>query len=339
MQDIKALKAENIFVVLSLIMGLFYLVINPPFQAPDEAQHMFKMWGYTQGTLRFKVLQNYTGDVLPLSLIKLSRYEFMRGDTNKKITVNEIKQSLNVKLDKENKAFYTFNPTSYTPVSYFPSFLLLWVMKLLNIAPLVMMYMLRLCSLFLYTGLMYYAIKIMPVKKWLFFTLALLPMPLYTAASVSTDALFTGIVFIFIAYCSRLALRPRKGRVLRRKHYLVIGVLSLLISICKFAYMPLVLLYFIIPKDRFSSQKHRYGAFFAILLINLLVTGMFLDYSINAAKGLNTGTQGYEALLYCSVLTGFWVLFLKQFLSKHQNILLALSANSAGMTLFCHLLF
>lgn len=168
MQDIKALKAENIFVVLSLIMGLFYLVINPPFQAPDEAQHMFKMWGYTQGTLRFKVLQNYTGDVLPLSLIKLSRYEFMRGDTNKKITVNEIKQSLNVKLDKENKAFYTFNPTSYTPVSYFPSFLLLWVMKLLNIAPLVMMYMLRLCSLFLYTGLMYYAIKIMPVKKWLF---------------------------------------------------------------------------------------------------------------------------------------------------------------------------
>lgn len=74
MQDIKALKAENIFVVLSLIMGLFYLVINPPFQAPDEAQHMFKMWGYTQGTLRFKVLQNYTGDVLPLSLIKLSRY-------------------------------------------------------------------------------------------------------------------------------------------------------------------------------------------------------------------------------------------------------------------------
>ena len=42
MQDIKALKAENIFVVLSLIMGLFYLVINPPFQAPDEAQHMFK---------------------------------------------------------------------------------------------------------------------------------------------------------------------------------------------------------------------------------------------------------------------------------------------------------
>lgn len=55
MQDIKALKAENIFVVLSLIVGLFYLVINPPFQAPDEAQHMFKMWGYTQGTLRFKV--------------------------------------------------------------------------------------------------------------------------------------------------------------------------------------------------------------------------------------------------------------------------------------------
>ena len=278
MQDIKAFKAQNVFVVLSLIMGLFYLVINPPFQAPDEAQHMFKIWGYTQGTLRFKVLQNYTGDVLPLSLIKLSRYEFMRGDTNKKITVNEIKQSLNVKLDKENKAFYTFNPTSYTPVSYFPSFLLLWAMKLLNIAPLVMMYMLRLCSLFLYTGLMYYAIKIMPVKKWLFFTLALLPMPLYTAASVSTDALFTGIVFIFIAYCSRLALRPGKGRVLRRKHYLVIGVLSLLISICKFAYMPLVLLYFIIPKDRFSSQKHRYYAFFAILLINLLVTGLFLVY-------------------------------------------------------------
>lgn len=50
--------------------------------------------------------------------------------------------------------------------------------------------------------------------------------------------------------------------------------------------MPLVLLYFIIPKDRFSSQKHRYGAFFAILLINLLVTGMFLVIPSTLPKGL-----------------------------------------------------
>ena len=60
----QCLKPQNIFAFICLIFGLFFVFFNPPFQTPDEAQHFFKMWGFTQGTFNFKVLNGYSGDVL-----------------------------------------------------------------------------------------------------------------------------------------------------------------------------------------------------------------------------------------------------------------------------------
>ncbi len=45
---------------------------------------------------------------------------------------------------------------------------------------------------FLYTGLCYQAIKVMPFKKWLFVLLTLLPMAVYEGSSATVDPLTTG---------------------------------------------------------------------------------------------------------------------------------------------------
>ena len=61
-------KAENIFLVLCLFLSGIMMFINPPFQTPDEAQHFFKMYGFTNFTFNFKILNNHTGDILPESI-------------------------------------------------------------------------------------------------------------------------------------------------------------------------------------------------------------------------------------------------------------------------------
>ncbi len=286
-------KAENIFLVLCLFLSGIMMFINPPFQTPDEAQHFFKMYGFTNLTFNFKILNNHTGDILPESVINISKFEKIGGNLKLKTTKNEIIEALKIKLEKDKTKFYAFTPTSYTPISYFPSFLILWIMKLINVPPLIMMYILRLCALFLYTGLMYQAIKIMPVKKWLLVLLGLIPMAIYEASSVTTDALTIGLAFCFIAYTIKLAYDKNIEKI-GKKEFSIFGLLLTLLLICKYAYFPIILMYFCIPKKKFSSQKTRLLYFLGLLILNFLIISVYLNHLIHVSENVVSGAQGYD---------------------------------------------
>ncbi len=281
-------KPENFFLIFCLFFGLMFAIINPPFQAPDEPEHMYKMYGFTEFSASFKVLNNYPGQILPTNLTSMGKqYKRLIFCNDKKTSKEEILKSLSVPLEKKKTAFSAFGGTSYTPVSYFPQFIVLWFMKLININPLWMMYVLRICSLCVYLALMYTAIRLTPIKKWLFVIIALLPMSLYLAGAVSTDALTLGLCFIFIAYTLRIALDERHTK-LTKKDYIIFGVLISLITICKFAYLPLIFMYFMIPKEKFESQKIRHIYFWTLLGINIIYVLIFVLSVIHITKGLNS---------------------------------------------------
>ena len=189
----------------NLLWGLIFLIVNPPFQAPDEPAHFFKMWGYTQGTLRHTIKAGWSGTELPESIERIYKFYSQYVYTNKKIPLIETVKYSKLPLNKDNKVFVKFIPTSYTPLSYFPSFIVLWVMKFLSIKPLLMMYILRFCSLLVYLSLTYFAIKITPCKKWLFLFFSLLPVNVYQAAAISTDGITLGVIMLFAAYTLKLA--------------------------------------------------------------------------------------------------------------------------------------
>ena len=85
---------------------------------------------------------------LPDSVIKISKFDRLCRHPELKTSAGEIFSALKIKLEKDKTSFYVFTPTSYTPVSYFPIFLILWAMKLVSVPPLIMLYIMRLCSLF-----------------------------------------------------------------------------------------------------------------------------------------------------------------------------------------------
>ena len=95
----------------------------------------------------------------------------------------------------------------------------------------------------------------MPFSKELLLLIALMPMSLQQAASLSQDSFTNAIAFLFVAYCFKIAYNIEKCSV---KDKIILFGLAVIISLCKIVYLPLILLYFLIPHDRMESKKLLY---------------------------------------------------------------------------------
>ncbi len=329
-------RCENVFLVSCLLWGLIFLIVNPPFQAPDEPAHFFKMWGYTQGTLRHTIKAGWSGTELPESIERIYKFYSQYVYTNKKIPLIETVKYSKLPLNKDNKVFVKFIPTSYTPLSYFPSFIVLWVMKFLSIKPLLMMYILRFCSLLVYLSLTYFAIKITPCKKWLFLFFSLLPVNVYQAAAISTDGITLGVIMLFAAYTLKLAFDDSIVKI-EKQQIIIWDVLITCIGLLKFTYFPLILLYFLIPKNKFASIKQYFTNFGIVLILNMFLIACVIAVTMSA-KGINEYTygknlmSGFEVIkkilqspLDYIVLVYQSTLFLRQFIFR--NIISSVGGN------------
>ena len=283
------LKPQNLFIIVCLFWGLLIAIVTPPFQAPDEPEHLFKMWGYTQGTLTYQIKDKWVGGVVPKSFIEIYDYYSQYRWTFDKTSLAKTNEFSKLELNKNDKSFLRYNAPVYTPVSYFPAFLFLWVLKLLNISPLLMTYLMRICFLLLYTALGYIALKLTPCKKWMFFTLETLPLMISQGAAINTDGLFFGILFIFLAYTLRLRFDKNIEKI-SQKQICIWGIMTILLSILKFAYAPLLFLYFLLPREKTVLPENYLKNFFIILLSNFLVIAFFLSGIL--------GAEGYRYWSY-----------------------------------------
>ena len=110
----------------------------------------------------------------------------------------------------------------------------------------------RLANLILYLLLVTLAVWLAPAAlRGLFACVALLPMPLQLAASLSPDAAVLGLVFSFTALCLRL--RGEKA-VWWQKILLI--VLGGLVAPGKAIYLPVVLLCLLIPAENLTYDKN-----------------------------------------------------------------------------------
>lgn len=268
-------KVENIFIIFCLIWGIIFLIINPPFQASDEPSHMFKMYGFSEGTFTFQK-KSVSGEIqaglrLPINLAMIAlQNHTMIYDFKVKTNLADTKKMFNTPLESNKKMFCAFSVPSYTPISYFPGFIVLFVMKLFKIAPLTMMYVLRFCSLLTYLALIYFSIKITPIKKWLFFSAAIIPQAIYFASAISTDAIVTGLAYLSTAYIFYLTFDDTVHKI-STKQISILAILLTLLNICKFPYIMMFLLIFIIPKEKFTTNKTRFLFFSYLFLLNALI--------------------------------------------------------------------
>lgn len=171
-----------------------------------------------------------------------------------------------------------------TALGYLPMAAGLWLGRLLHVPFSLLVVMGRLGNLFTYILLFYYAIKVTPTKKLVLLVIGLLPSNIFLASNYSYDPW----IIAFVACGCALLIREAWGdspSLNPRTIVLSLALVSVGIMI-KAVYCPILGLFFLMPRQKFSSRMQRLLYFTGIIFLGLFLLSTF------ATPFLSTGGEG-----------------------------------------------
>ena len=268
--------AQKYFLAISIFFGLIYVFLIPPFQAPDEDNHLFRCYQLSS-TAADQLNQpvNRLGGVIPSSLLEYSsQFNYLRFNYEGRIDIKQLQHFNEKKLDKVNTQFVDFSNTAmYFPSSYLTHIPVMALASKLNLKPSIILYLMRLISLFTWIAFVFWAFKFH--ESQLFFFICLLPSLLVLHSSVSADVISNAIAFFLLAFIFYLRKLDQK---LNYKQVLLFAFLMIILSINKIAYLPLLLLWFLLPFGKCSSRKFYFSTFTVITVSCILVTALWANH-------------------------------------------------------------
>ncbi len=301
------IKPERFFLLVSLLYGLLFLVITPPYQSPDEVVHFYRAYQISEGKLTSIKQDNRVGGYIPNSIVSTAESAAqIIGKVDRKVNAEEIYHGLSTPLDLGHKTFQDFpNAAVYSPLSYLPQAIAISSTRSLQLPPLLLFYSARLISLLFWVLCIYISIRMIPFYKWLFVLLALLPMSIFTNMAMSADVMTNSMSFLLIAYFLKLSF---SDTTISREQYLYTLTLAILLTSAKFAYAPLIILFLLIPTKQFETIKKRLIKVGTLFFLSGLtaafwswkMNGLYIDYDhyntmyragANIAYGANIGNQ------------------------------------------------
>ena len=267
------IRIEFIFLIIAITIGISFVFITPPFQSPDEPAHFYRSYQISEFKLLEQKQQNQIGGYIPSSIIKTIRNickQGMEDHPQKKQSVGIIPPLLKAPLNRNSKTFVPFeNTATYFPIMYLPQSIGILIGRVLNFSPLMLMYIGRIFNLASWCFITFLAIKIISFGKRLIFLLALAPMALFQAASLSADGVINSLAFLLISIFIKFAFDKRKS--VSKKDIILIFTISIALSLCKQSYFIISLLYLLIPIKKIGDKKKYYLIFISIVLSNIFV--------------------------------------------------------------------
>ena len=257
----KRIKKEWLFAGIALVIGVALVFVNAPQIRYDEHAHFWRAYEIASG----KIISRTTNE-LPNSVIDL----FMREDgsyPNREIDYETIREKIGADLNEDETTPFAVGATgSLTPISYIPQVIGVFIGRILQLSPMIILYLGRLANLLVYIALVFMAIKIMPSEKWkmIIMMIALFPMSMNLAATVSPDTVILGTSLLAIAYAMHLKFETKT---ITFKNIIIFGILCMIPTVCKVVYFPLCLLVFLLPKEKFESKSKKVLSWITIFAI------------------------------------------------------------------------
>lgn len=271
---IKKKISDWMYPVIIVILGLFYILVLPPFSAPDEAAHFVSAYRLSsqimgkQAVADDEFLSNATkeekdrishgANVLVRSGDDVPGLDTEIGQT----AYNMVFTQMFSKDESQGLTVRSEIPVNTSPVVYVPQAVGITLARLLHLGyvPLVMLG--RLFNLLAFAAMSYFAIRVMPFKKEIIMAVSCLPMTLHLAASYSYDTVFIGLSMMFFAWCFYLAFEKDKVTV---KDTVLLALLLILLEPGKIVYLPLAGICLFIPSAKFPSKKQYWISFISVI--------------------------------------------------------------------------
>lgn len=243
---IKKISEEWIFVVICLVFGVVYSFVSPPRGLPDEPAHYYTAYRYSNLIMGkgYGVGEKY----IPMreEEKKFDEYAYEYSQYDYRVLVSRFFQMEETDVETMQSADDVGNALLYIPQTMGVLF-----GRLLHFGFTPTYYMARFFNLFVYIFITFFAIRRIPIGKNVLVLLATLPISLQQAASVSYDTSIIACSFYLISMFLYLIIGD--GR-MTRKLFLLICAASVLVGSSKYGvYLPVLLLWFFIPKEKFSG--------------------------------------------------------------------------------------
>lgn len=251
------IKPWNFFVFAAIVFEIVFTIVTPPLQAPDEFNHFYRAYQVADGHFLPERTKNRLGGEIPVCFNEFTAPYFY-AFTNLKYVLygQEVQDAASVQFTDSVTEFKDFpNTAYYSPVSYAPQALAMAIVKQFNCSVTAIYYAGRIGGFLFWLVIMFLVIKIVPLYKWLFATLILLPMNLYLANSLSADTVTNCLGFLFVALVLKYAFSESK---ITKKQLLLLLLIIILIGLAKVVYVGAIVLLLIIPANKFTSNSARY---------------------------------------------------------------------------------
>lgn len=261
---------HGLFLLIAIPVLLTVIIANPPMHGLDENSHLIRAYQLSRGKL---YPEPNNRDTLPYEFEHFIEKNFPGHSHRYPFGIGGM--AVVTKNSKEVPKVWTdVNTMGYPPVVYLPAAIGFRISYILHIPIGFSVWIAKIFQATMYVGLVYLALRFAKDKKfkWIVFVVALLPMSLYSAATINGDAYTDSVVLLFLSIIFSLVLD--KNRVRPDRWTLVFFILStILLSFTKTPYLLFLLLIFLIPGSVFLSQQKRALLFKMILLIACLLIG------------------------------------------------------------------
>lgn len=262
----------------------------PPFQVPDEGHHLYRAYHIAEGNwVGEKTNDARFGGELPSNLIDLERsFRYLRYDYDAKVDWNTLVAASMIPLQPEKTQFADFpNVAYYVPIPYFAQSHCLKVGIWLELPPLFLLYLARMAGFIFWVTMIYLAIRIIPFHKNTFAAIALLPSSLFINSGMTADSFTYGVCYLIFSVVLRLVFLFRNEKstsspyplqrgtatvnhLIGAKDWMLLLVTTVSVTLSKVIYAPLLLLTFLIPKERFGKTFSKNKFIGSLLIINAL---------------------------------------------------------------------
>lgn len=288
------------FSIIGMIVGVLFILIFPPLHIPDETSHFIKT--YQQSYIFQEKHVDKSNET----------YAYLPKDMRKFINkYGSYVNSNDYVMQPRTYLFDLYKPTNYkdysekynwygtrfsSPLPYVTGMIVALIARITSM-PVLMYYLLgKLFTLIISLIMCYYALKITPKFKKVFFIIMLLPMFFQQCAGYCMDWL-TNASFLLI---TSLILKEvySKGKIDKKNIFKII-VLLIILGFCKFGYFSISLLLLLIPKERYNSKDEKTKIFF-IMFIPLIVS-VFITY-LYRILSMNVPIENYRDCISISML-------------------------------------
>lgn len=237
---------------------LYMAFVVPLGAAPDEAEHAFRAYQLSLGTLFPQIVSctkhanllpcrvHYPGHLVPHrrvgGRISAALYEVFKrmshvsgSHFNPRVYTSELGKTFGgtatVYAHFENTALYS-------PANYVPQTVVFWLGRQLSMSVIATLLTARVVTGIVWASMVTASVALVPRWKWLFVLVVLVPTALAQGPTLSADSMTLGLAALTIAYALRLADRAAPPR---NAELVALGALGLLVGMLR-APLPLVVL-------------------------------------------------------------------------------------------------